>query len=211
VSLQCTFKQTPALHAYLHHSLAFLILMLLSYAPLYLLTSNTEHHRTVFQIQYWSSLPHSMLRLGLLLYNVPTEVRIAGRCGQKSLSWKHCCGSRLIFGFKFVSDLDPAKNFRSDEAPFWEVLNTVRTNTWCCYITVDPATPAPWNGVSHFGVLLNRPRCLMLPSLKVRKTKQLWFKWLFSYKPCHRTGKKPKNLCLNLKGLGRQWWGDAYS
>ncbi len=33
------------------------------------------------------------------------------------------------------------------------------TNSRCCYITVDPATPAPWNGVSHFGVLLNRPSC----------------------------------------------------
>ncbi len=46
----------------------------------------------------------------------------------------------------------------------------------CCYITLDPATPAPWNGVSHCGVLLNRPRCLMLPSLNVHKTKQLCFK-----------------------------------
>jgi hypothetical protein len=46
----------------------------------------------------------------------------------------------------------------------------------CCYITVDPGTPAPWNGESHFGVLLNRLCCLMLPSLNVRKTKQSCFK-----------------------------------
>ncbi len=81
----------------------------------------------------------------------------------------------------------------------------------CSYITVDTATPAPWNGVSHFGVLFNRPRCLMLPSLNVRKTKQLWSKWLYSHKPCQRTGKKPKNLSKNWKGVGHQWWGDAYS
>jgi hypothetical protein len=51
----------------------------------------------------------------------------------------------------------------------------------CCYITVDPATPALWNGVSHFGVLLNRPHCLMLPSLK----------WHYSYKLSARNGIVP--------------------
>ncbi len=31
---------------------------------------------------------------------------------------------------------------------------------------MDPSTPAPWNGASHSGVLLNRPRCSRPPSLK---------------------------------------------
>ncbi len=41
----------------------------------------------------------------------------------------------------------------------------------CCYITVDLATPAIWNGASHSGVLLNRPCCLLSPSCNVRRTK----------------------------------------
>jgi hypothetical protein len=103
----CNFKQTPALHAYLHHSLA---LMLLSYVPLYLLISNIDYNITIYQMQDWSFSPHSRLWLGLQLYNVPT-VRMAVRCGQKFLSWKHCCGSGLFFSdpdptFQLVSDPD---------------------------------------------------------------------------------------------------------
>ena len=67
----------------------------------------------------------------------------------------------------------------------------------CCYITVDPATPALWNGVSHFGVLLNRPRCLMLPSLKWLYSYNTLLKTILFLDELSRTGKKTKHLCLN--------------
>ncbi len=75
--------------------------------------------------------------------------------------------------------------------------------TTVLHITVQ--MPAPWNGVSHSGVLVNRPRCLMLPSCNVRKTKQLCFKWLYSYK--HSVTEQEKSRKIS----GYQWWGDAYS
>ncbi len=77
-----------------------------------------------------------------------------------------------------------------DVNPSWLHRYLVETHYWfhwyldeCCYITVDPATPTPWNRAPHFGVLLNRPRCLMLPSLKGA---QVWDFW-----PIFFTPKKP--------------------
>ncbi len=56
---------------------------------------------------------------------------------------------------------------------------------WLRYGYMDPAKPAPWNGASHSGVVLNRPCCLMSSSLSVGRTKELRFKWLYSDKHSH--------------------------
>jgi hypothetical protein len=74
---------------------------------------------------------------------------------------------------------------RRDSLTRWfcvDKTNKTKNVIICCHITVDPITPAPWNDVSHFGVLLNRSCCLMLPSLNVL-VRRLLRKWHRSFHP----------------------------
>ncbi len=63
----------------------------------------------------------------------------------------------FFFFFFLTKSKEPIKNFILP-CPFLGLDLQI----WCCYITVNPATPAPLSGASHYCASLNRARNRMV-------------------------------------------------